>query len=459
MIARRISGNKKSVTCMAVSHDLQVVASGSGYIHIHGQGQVEPDTEVEMMIIARDKVLRFECEEAVTSLDFSRDGDMLATGSAEGTIKVWALSNAGRPKLTKTLTGLSGRLWSIKFSNDGQMISSMAEDNKVRIWSVKTGKLLLTYSGHKGGAQYAAWSSDDKRVASLGYDYTVLLWDAVTGKPLMAPLTDLCDGVSNSPADLLSCNQYHRSTLAFGTQAPILVSSGSGTIAIWDLCEEGQATLRFKFSSPPGYALRITLSPDDQYIASWAWGVDSSIRVWDVGTGKQCRQLAGHRKQLQCVEWSRDSKHLLSGDTDSSLCFWTMHEEVWVYTYISCVCMHMYTWIIHTLHTYTPYIQMICTWIIHIKHTLHTHTSYTRIISTRAIHKDDRSYPLMVHVKTMQVIHINPHLEPRFFVTSVSRLLSPSLATPQLCSWACLKPFVKDVKRETLRNWLRVALT
>jgi WD40 repeat protein len=168
MLERRLGGKKQMVTCMAVSPDLELIASGSGYIYLHGEG--EPETEVEILATATGEMLTFECEEAVTSLNFSRDGDMLATGSTEGTIKVWAVSNAGRPKLMKTLTGLSGRLWSVKFSNDSQRISSIAEDNKVRIWSVKTGKLLLTYSGHKDGAQYAAWSSDDKCVASLGYN-------------------------------------------------------------------------------------------------------------------------------------------------------------------------------------------------------------------------------------------------------------------------------------------------
>jgi WD40 repeat protein len=326
MLERRLSGRKQVVTCMAVSPDLKLVASGSGYIYSHGEG--EPNTEVEMLATAKGKMLTFECEEAVTSLDFSRDGEILATGSTEGTIKVWAVSYPGRPKLMKTLTGLSGSLWSIKFSNDGQRISSIAEDNKVRIWSVKTGKLLLTYSGHKDGAQYAAWSSDDKRAASLGYNYTILVWDPVTGKPLMAPLTDLCDGESNSPAQVRRLGHYHPSNVAFGTQAPILVSSGPGTIAIWDLGEEGEATVRLKISASLEHTLRISLSPDDQYIASWVWGTDTSIWVRDVGTGKECLQLVGHRKHLECVVWSRDSQHLLSGDEDSCVCLWTMHEEV-----------------------------------------------------------------------------------------------------------------------------------
>ncbi len=104
-----------------------------------------------------------------------------------------------------------------------------------------------------------------------------------------------------------------------------------------------------------------------------------------------------------------------------------------MYTYRSC------THFIHTLHTHTSYIPMICTRIIHIIHTLKASTSHARMFCTRTIPKDDRSCALMVHVKTMQVIHTNPHLERD---KCHSRLLSPTLVTPQLRSWPCLKPFV-----------------
>jgi WD40 repeat protein len=156
----------------------------------------------------------------------------------------------------------------------------------------------------------------------------------------MAPLTELCDGESNSPAQLRRLGRYHPSNVAFSTQAPTLVGSGFGTIAIWDLGKEGEATVRLKFSPAPVYGqcgLRISLSPDDQYIASWFWGVDFSFRVWDVGTGQECRRFVGHGKSPECVVWSRDSQHLLSGDMESSVCLWNMHEEV-----CACLCVLVY---------------------------------------------------------------------------------------------------------------------
>jgi WD40 repeat protein len=322
MLKNRFSGEKECVTCTAVSKDLKFVASGSGFID--DMNEHEPDTQVEIWRAdTGNLVCILECEEEISCLDFSPDASMLVTGSTEGTIKVWALDSEGRPKLKKTLTGLSGLLWSVKFSSDGQKISSIASDKKVRVWSAGTGKLLLTFSGHKDGVQYAAWSSDNKRVASVGYDYTVLVWDSVTGKQVMEPLTDAC-GRTNSPALV----NYQPSRISLGNQASILVSAGFGCITVWDLCEQGQAAVKHKILLPTEDKASICLSPCDRYIASYCSCNESAVRVWDLGTGQQIRLLVGHREPPHCVEWSLDSQTLFSGDFTGMACVWSMHEEV-----------------------------------------------------------------------------------------------------------------------------------
>ena len=111
MLKTRFTAEKGIVTCTAISCDLHLVAMGSGFVDVLNYH--EPDTEVEICCANTGQSLcTVECEEEVSSLDFSSDGTMLVTGSTEGTIKLWGLgqgdNNAAsfglKSKLMKTLT-------------------------------------------------------------------------------------------------------------------------------------------------------------------------------------------------------------------------------------------------------------------------------------------------------------------------------------------------------------------
>ncbi len=334
MLKYRVWGMDGVATCAAVSSDLRLVARGSGFVEkTYGH---EPKTKAVLTRTGTgQQVCMLECDEEVSSLDFSQDGTMLATGSTEGTLKMWRLGDDDRPKLMSTLFCPLDMLRAVKFSPDGKKISSVANDTRVRVWSVQTGKLLLSFKGHHAGVQYAAWSPCGGRVASIGYEYTVLVWDANTGTLLMEPLRDPNGGCFNSPqADF----GYIPSRVAFGTHTPMLVNAGQGTITVWDLREQVQARVRHVLAAKSGRSCSVSLCPNDRNIASWSF--EGDIRVWDAVTGQQIRQLVGHRDGIICVDWSRDSQSLVSVDMDSAICEWSMDEEV--RDCIMCVCVYVY---------------------------------------------------------------------------------------------------------------------
>jgi WD40 repeat protein len=67
---------------------------------------------------------------------FSNDSTLIASGSYDGTVKIW---NVATGEEEQTLEGHTSFVNSVVFSKDGTLIASGSDDNTVKIWNVATG--------------------------------------------------------------------------------------------------------------------------------------------------------------------------------------------------------------------------------------------------------------------------------------------------------------------------------
>jgi WD40 repeat protein len=112
-------------------------------------------------------------QDSVTSVSFSPDGQMLASGSLDKTIKLWSVRDA---KELKTLQGHSAWVWETSFSPDGQTLASVSDDGTIKLWSLRDGQEFETLQGHRAGVWGVSFSPDGQTLASASLDGTVKLW-------------------------------------------------------------------------------------------------------------------------------------------------------------------------------------------------------------------------------------------------------------------------------------------
>jgi WD40 repeat protein len=74
----------------------------------------------------------------------------------------------------------------VAFSPDGRLLASGSADNTIKLWDVATGSEVRTLTGHTDDVNSVAFSPDGRLLASgpwdkTGWDKTIKLWDVATG--------------------------------------------------------------------------------------------------------------------------------------------------------------------------------------------------------------------------------------------------------------------------------------
>jgi hypothetical protein len=118
---------------------------------------------------------------AVTAVAFSPDDRLLASGSADCTIKLWDTASG---KEVVTLKGHSDRVTGVAFSPDGKRLLSASADKTMKIFDVVLGKELLSLASHTDRVDCVAFSLDGRHLASGSSLDGVLVWDAHTGQTI-----------------------------------------------------------------------------------------------------------------------------------------------------------------------------------------------------------------------------------------------------------------------------------
>lgn len=298
--------------------------------------------------------------------------DVLATGSGDGTGRIWRLNErtASGDTACAVLRHAAARkdkdvtrdVASLDWSPSGTSLATGCYGGRARIWSAE-GALQQVLAGHTQPVLALQWSPNSSYVLTGSVDKTAIVWDASSGslsQHFAFHSAAILDVDWQSDTHFAACGSDKSITLcALGERAPVRTWVGHGdevNAIAWSpartvlasASDDGTAKL---WSTSPGAGADkdggcvATLSGHSKSVYSVEWAptgegsrnasrdallatasLDSTVRLWDPATGKCRSTLARHAAMVYTLSFSPDGEYLVSGSTDRSVYVWRVRD-------------------------------------------------------------------------------------------------------------------------------------
>ena len=239
-----------------------------------------------------------------TSLAFSPKGDILASGSVERVVKLWAIRSG---ECIATMEGHDYPVLSLSFSPDGNQLVSGSGDTSLIIWDIENQSRLHQLKGHGFYVVTCDWDPNDNRIVSGSVDANICEWNSNTG-------------------EMIKRHSEHRAAVhqvRFSTDGTRLASGSSDNyIILWET-SESPMKMGPVLQGHVNEVRALTFSEDGKYLASGS--SDKVLYLWDTET-LTIKGEATTIGEIDGIEWYPKTSTFITSDGTGAIIRWEVTD-------------------------------------------------------------------------------------------------------------------------------------
>ncbi|THV07433.1 ribosome biogenesis protein Sqt1 [Dendrothele bispora CBS 962.96] len=304
--------------------------------------------------------------DSVSCVAWSHDGELVSTGGMDGKIRLWRRVGKENFRSWEFLTELQGpdEVMFLRWHPKGNVLLAGSNDSTLWLWQLPSGNTMQVFAGHTGAVQCGSFTPDGKRIVSACADGTLIMWDprsptpvfkltpedarfdldGITSLGVNSSSTLAVVGGANGGIRVISLSKGEIVTalgghtegesieavefvdLAGTGMGPGVAVTGAtdGKVCIWDL---GTMRLRSTLNHEDAVTTLLAVpSPKNHLVVSGS--ADKTLKTWDARTGTLLKSHKGHQGPILSASLGLGGTVVVSaGDDGVCLVFTTEEEE------------------------------------------------------------------------------------------------------------------------------------
>eukprot|EP00357_Protocruzia_adherens_P011839 CAMPEP_0115014560 /NCGR_PEP_ID=MMETSP0216-20121206/26165_1 /TAXON_ID=223996 /ORGANISM="Protocruzia adherens, Strain Boccale" /LENGTH=471 /DNA_ID=CAMNT_0002384351 /DNA_START=129 /DNA_END=1544 /DNA_ORIENTATION=+ len=231
----------------------------------------------------------------------------IATGSADGTVRLWSFKPDAERQGSSILPGHKDRVNKVEFHPMGRYLASSSYDRTWRLWDVETRQELLCQDGHGLGVYGMGFHPDGSLLVSGDQSGIAFIWDLRSGKSLMTMQAH----ASNILATKFSPNGYQCAT-----------ASDDNTVKIWDLRKK---RCLYTILAHNKLVSDIEFDPlHGNYLMTASY--DQEIKLWSGIDWSHLATFKAHENKVTTVAIANNGQFFVSGSFDKTFKVWDIGQ-------------------------------------------------------------------------------------------------------------------------------------